>query len=297
MNGEPMNQPRILVASNLSAEADVAVTRAFHIAHDGNAQLHIIHIADHSQPKPLVEQSMEFARRKLTETIAPLQKSLGIQAEIQVLSGEPQEDIATYARRWNADLIVLGKHRIRRSDHRFETTVAANLIRTLRRPLLMVARAEVRPYRTVVAGIDFSLFSKAAIRWAQRLAPEAEMHLVHAYQIPFSFGLPPVAVAESFAAAEREEIDAFLAEEMAWLKSRAGAAGTSTEHIHTHVIEGETETALSDMITQTGADLLAMGAHGRTGIARMLLGSNSVTMLAAASAGKFDIDILVVPAR
>lgn len=292
-----MNGLRILAASNLSPESDLAIARAFLVARETGSTLRILHIADDSQPRPLIEQSLEFARRKLERNIAPLQEKHGIVPEIHLTSGDPKADIAADAREWNADLVVLGRHRPRSGEHRFEATVAASLIRSLRRPLLAVSRSDIRPYGTIVAGIDFSLPAKASIHWSRGLAPDAALHLVHAYQIPFSFGIPGDTMAAAFSEAEREETDAYLREEMAWLKRRADEDTAMRDDIHTHVIEGDTVDTISDMITKTNADLLALGAHGRTGIARMLLGSHSAAMLAAASSGKFDIDILVTPAR
>ena len=126
-------------------------------------------------------------------------------------------------------------------------------------------------YQTFIVPYDFSEHARAAADTAADLARrlDASLHLVHVVQPPsFGYGATPAAV----------PIPLNLVE------IRAGALGALQElarslepiagPVQAHVVEGlSIADALQEEAERLGADLIVMGTHGRTGIARVFLGS------------------------
>jgi nucleotide-binding universal stress UspA family protein len=279
---------RLLVAIDFSAGWEAAIARGLALSADTGARLRIVHVADDALPPALVAQSLAFARGAIAEAVAAADP----QPEVEILAADdPAEAIAAGAAGWGADLVLLA-HSPRRATHaqRGVRGMAAQLLVLLRRPLLIVRRPVGGAYRSAVVGVDFSIFARSALRWAHRLAPDAALHLVHAYVAPFAARLPAERYGAAFAAAERAEVDAYFAAEMDWLRQRALAAGVPAGRVETSVREGLAEDVLPAIVAETASDLLAVGSHGRTGLSRMFAGSVAEALLADPPA-----DLLVVP--
>ncbi len=123
------------------------------------------------------------------------------------------------------------------------------------------------------------MYSRAAIRQALQIAPDARFHLVHAYELPFRGFLAGQSVASEAAYAERLELNAFLKEEMDALERRARDLGSVPGKVETTIAEGDPRAVLRDVCTRTNADLLVLGTHGRAGVSRAIWGSVAADML------------------
>ena len=120
--------------------------------------------------------------------------------------------------------------------------------------------------RRILTPIDFSEGSEHALRYALELAEKlrAEVHALHAYQQPI-YVLPEGAMdpgtlpEEEVAQAARERLDRFEARH---------------DRVERSLLrEGPAARCIVDAAEELGADLIVMGTHGRTGLARMLIGS------------------------
>jgi nucleotide-binding universal stress UspA family protein len=130
----------------------------------------------------------------------------------------------------------------------------------------------------VVAGVDFGAPSDAAVRWAAReLAPEAELVLVHAVDVPeppsFLRGrFPPrdtlTGTARTGADRSMRELSASLGVQRIWLEVR----------------EGRGDEVIAQVASEYRADLVVTGAHGeRAGLLKQL-GSTAERVARAAPA-------------
>ena len=126
--------------------------------------------------------------------------------------------------------------------------------------------------KNVLVATDFSLCSFEATRCALGIARryDSTVHLVHV--VP-SFG--PLPAAQSPEAA-MQEISRF-AESLLEDGSLSGIAHDVL------VTTGDVWSALSQIIEQKAIDLLVMGTHGRSGLARFVLGSMTETAIHHAS--------------
>jgi nucleotide-binding universal stress UspA family protein len=119
------------------------------------------------------------------------------------------------------------------------------------------------PIRIILHPTDFSEQSDYALRLACALARDHDARLVLLH-----VALPPMAVyggdmlipvpADSHDE-ERQRLDRLQVPE-----------AVATER---RLVEGDAATEILQLIQDTGADLVVMGTHGRTGLARFLMGS------------------------
>ena len=124
-------------------------------------------------------------------------------------------------------------------------------------------------FRRILVPVDFSKHADAALDLAIELAKEsgAEIHLVHAYELPSSVTLAyGVAIPQSVWDGVQEAATAKLNEALARTKA-AGVVGT------THLLTAPAADAIAETAAAHAVDLIVMGTRGRSGITRMFLGS------------------------
>jgi nucleotide-binding universal stress UspA family protein len=123
----------------------------------------------------------------------------------------------------------------------------------------------------IVVGVDDSAHANVALLWALREAVlrQAAVEVVHAWQpplasLPFGATLPLSVDEGEIDAAARAEldqlVDAALAEQ-----------GEPSPEVTRTTLPGAAGPTLIDIARD--ADLLVVGSHGRTGLARLMLGS------------------------
>jgi len=118
--------------------------------------------------------------------------------------------------------------------------------------------------KRILCPIDFSEHSEAALGYASTLASEsgAKLFLVYvddsqvAYDAGFAGYVPP--------ADETEQLEKQLHETLPTV------AGVECEH---HLLFGHPAEAIADFAKRHDIDLIVMGTHGRTGVARLVMGS------------------------
>jgi nucleotide-binding universal stress UspA family protein len=126
-----------------------------------------------------------------------------------------------------------------------------------------------RGVRRIVVAVDFSPHSERALDAAFALAAPlgAEVHAVHVCVLlahALTEGAHPDA--PDFEARVRAAIDARLAR----LRADAGAKGAKLE---THRVDGNPAERIVAEAARLGADMIAIGTHGHSGLDRVLLGS------------------------
>jgi nucleotide-binding universal stress UspA family protein len=130
----------------------------------------------------------------------------------------------------------------------------------------------------VLAGIDFSDLSIEALGLAQELAANAagELHLVHVLPLSPADGLVATRASRELRYAE------LAAETQTELEGLVAKVSPPIRRVSLHVRIGQPDLEIAQLASSIGADLIVVGAHGSTGIARLVLGSTSESLVARA---------------
>jgi nucleotide-binding universal stress UspA family protein len=233
----------------------------------------------------MAEALREDVERRLARMTKEIARITPCKYSCMAVLGDVSLDLPDIAEDLDASLIVLGLHRARGFVDLIRQTTMERLVRGSRRPVLIVRDPVLYDYGRVLAPVDFGPSSAEAVRVAARIAPTADIHMVHALHIPFS-GLTAAAAREAYVTRLTAEAEA---ERKAWL-ARAllpKAAGLP------EIVEGSLHQVFTAQIAQRQPDLVAIGAHARTGAAPLILGSFANDLMRA-----LPCDLLVArPAR
>jgi len=135
----------------------------------------------------------------------------------------------------------------------------------------------------VLVGIDFSSGSRAAFAWAVDAAlafdaPLVALHVVHdPAEAPGYYVREDSTKVEELERVAQQMLDDFLTEVREAMPRLGALCG-----LESWVVVGLPATRIIEVADREGAQLIVMGAHGRTGLADALLGSKveRVTRLA-----------------
>lgn len=288
----------ILVATDLSAPARHAVERAFHLAASTDSELCILHAMELDAIDDLREMLGDDvfqvkaalnsdARSRLDQLTGDAAINRGIAARTRVAEGNPLATIAAEADALDAHLLVLGARGDSFLRHALLGSTAARLLRkSSRRPVLVVKQAPHEAYRSVLVAVDFSPVSLHAIRLARQVAPDADLVLLHAFELPYEGKL-------AFAGVEDEVIRRYViaAAELRRkrLRDLAAAAGVAPIAYSGRVIHGDPAQQIVAMEQEYDCDLIVVGKHGSHIAEELLLGSVTKHVLAES-----QCDVLVI---
>jgi nucleotide-binding universal stress UspA family protein len=273
---------RTLVATDFSPLAQEAIRQAHEIAASLQAPLAVCHVVQNelksnmlfphlTKPLLLTPLDLDRIREAISANVKSITGRADGQFEILVDDGTPYAAILALAESWRADLIVIGSHGSEDLYDLMLGGVAKNVIRYAHCPVLIA-----RPHKKsghIVAGTDFSdhaLFAvEAAVEEARRNG--SRLTIVHSIQVSLpvsSFiaggvGSPPPEPSVE----ESKELKNAVEDRLVELVARFGFPAEP------RVLDGPAEPALIRVAKETNADLLVVGTKGRTGLARVLLGS------------------------
>lgn len=289
------NPPRIgiiLVGTDFSDTGEAAVAWAAELARQHAAQLVLCHAlmpATTTAPAPefvplparFYEELRTTAAERLASAAADLRRS-GLAVETTLVIGAAAPTIIAEAEKCGAALIVVGTRGLTGWKRILLGSTAAHVVREARCPVLTVRPEDVgrhRAVRTVLVPTDFSQDATLAAQAAQRVVhttAAARLVLLHVYHVPVEFVVPlpaPVLLEDmtQVEAAARIEIE-----------DVAGHLRGTGLTVETRICEGYPPETIVEEARALGADLIAMGTHGRSGLKRLLLGSTAERVLPAA---------------
>lgn len=273
---------RIVAATDLSWYAGRAETRAAMLARElGGAELDLVHVIGRlalESLRHLLTPSPEHTERRLIdsarEQLATLAAELGEKYCIAVTPvidiGHAHEEIVRHAEAIDAGLVVLGAHGGSFVRELFLGSTAERSLRKLSRPVLIVRREPRGPYRNVLVPVDFSEHSRRAAQMALRIAPQAGITLLHAFEVPFEGKL-------RFAGVSDETIHAYRAEARKQanraMRQLVAELESDDERVTQLVEFGYALNVIREKTESIEPDLIVMGKHGQSEWEELLLGS------------------------
>jgi len=283
---------RILCATDFSPASTPAWEFAQRLAWATKADLLVLHVVapvmtplDGGFDAHLYEELVAEGRAEAATGCDRLEEeaaSHGLRVAVRVVEGAAAPRIVGVADTEEADVVVLGTHGRTGWNRLLMGSVAERVVQLATQPVITVrAPADIAPVDRPVARVmfptDFSDASHGAWPWARVLAglTGAEVDLVHVLlEVVPDRHLDPTFLAgiEAAIRADAEKsVEPFLA-----------TAGFPRERIHVHLTHGVETDQIVHGARDRQADLIVMGAHGRSGVFRVALGSVTRRVLHAA---------------
>lgn len=247
-------------------------------AHELGAELTIVHVVDEDLPASLADTQQEAAKQAIHGHIDELAAAKGLHISIEVVFGRGYVDILELSEKTEAEMIVLGMHREDAFKDMFRGTTVERIIRAGNVPVLLVKDRVRHPYRRLMVGVDFSVYSRRAVEFAVQFVPDGEFHLVHAYDVPFKSFLYGQQARSQVSKEHQMQFQQMVEGEIATFLAGLEVNAPKLERV---MQEGTPREVIHREISHLKPDLLVLGTHGRTGVAHAFLGSVAEDLLRA----------------
>jgi universal stress protein E len=274
----------IIVAVDFSECSRSALEQAARMAEWNKANLRVIHaveyltISDAAEALRLTEDQIRSEIRQqaisrldawVKEAVAPAEHSR------EVIFGPPLDVLLQETRTSRADLLVLGVT----GDSLLPYgagTLATKCLRKAPCKVMLVKESHARPFRRIVACVDFSDTSREAVLQTLRVASQdrAEVHFLQVFQPLWDFSAP---FSDQFPAMADFEKNHRLVLENNLRQFVSAAPGISSIYA---VCEAKTHGhGIAEYCRRIDADLVILGTKGKTNLKYVLLGSTVERLL------------------
>lgn len=250
----------ILVAHDLSVEADIAVRRAAELAREHDGEVVLLHAVADSPSALQAQRTRQSAEAALHDSA----RQAGLAAARTLVGEGPAATvIAAIAEELGADLLVTGRHH-RQLLERFDGTTLEQILRSCRVPALLALDEGLATYRRALSALDFSVAACNALRAAcQWLPADSELLAVHAYD----------AGKDDERLQERLDEQHALLEQMMW--DEHAQADAQLRHLECRISPLGIRETLDRQLADWQPQLLVLGSRGRSALQQALLGSTA----------------------
>ena len=272
----------ILAATDFSDTARAGVDWAVELAKTHRARIELVHSllvpsrATDFVPSPpdFTEALQEAASGRLNE-ITEIVRAQGVEVSAELKLGVPSQVILEMARQLSADLIVIGTRGLSGLRHLLLGSTAERVVQHAHCPVLTVHPGDKDKHRsidTILVPTDFSKDAESAYFAALNLLGRKQgtrVVLLHVYHLPYeytAYGTIPTSL-DYF-----KDVEGAAEERLANLAGELERQGFEVETV---AREGFPPEGILGEAEAADADLIAMGTHGRTGLAHLVLGSTA----------------------
>ena len=275
----------IVVATDFSPPANLAVEQAARLAKGWGSTLHILHAG-----KPGDAGALDLARGRLEKQRENLSVTPGIDADVVIRTGRASVEIIQLVNEVEADLVVVGEHSQGWLKDRFLGGTALKVLRQARVPVLLVRAPVSNEFRKIMVATDFSDNAHRAAQLAAGFFPLAELSFQHACSLKQLHRMRMDGeTSEKMDAYRQQEVDAANAG-MARFRKQLGLPAELAAQWHV-VSDSENQISiLLDLVQMENPDLLVVGRHGGSEMDERFFGSAAENLLYHANS-----NILLVP--
>lgn len=252
------------------------------IAESTGSDLNLVHVLEpvaealiNRDLAGLMREHQTDQAQKLAEWVRGRTKA---RVNLEVVKGSPSWELVSRAKA--ADLTVVGSSSV---DVFAIGPVSARVARMSTSDTLIVRRQPRVPYRRILAAVDFSEASRAAIEHAIASFPEADITAV--FSLPSRFD-PILAGAGLF----QEEIEASRLTRIEAAKDRmAEFTASRNGEVRTLVVDGPPAETIEEAVRRRNADLVVVANRGASATRMVLLGTVAESLVREA-----PCDVMVV---
>jgi nucleotide-binding universal stress UspA family protein len=283
---------RILVATDLSEASDCVIGSLGALRAWGAKEVVLVHCLNLCEPSMVTEQLKGFAEPYLSRQADALERQ-GLKTLIEVAPGLSQVEINRIAEDQECSLVVVGSHGKTKSSQILLGGVASEVIRTARKPVLLVRlnlrqerdRAvcgfcQMAPAGPVLFPTDFSTTAELAFATLKNIvaAGPMEVTLLH------------VQDQSTVDKSRLEECNRADEERLAGMKRALEQIGAT--RVHVELTYGVPAREILARVQDSGFAWVVMGSQGRGYISEIFLGSISHKV-----ARHSQIPVLLIPAK
>jgi hypothetical protein len=263
----------LLAPTDGSKFSDSAVKEAINLAKKCKSKLIALSVVQTNieleAGAPWVIDKAEKEARENLESIKNQATKEGVDCEtIVCLSEEPYQAIVDHASLNKVDMIIMGTHSRKGMKRLLMGSVTAKVIGHAPCNILVLPLNAKFECKNILIATDGSQYSEAAVSEAIGIAKRCEISLF----------------VISVASSDEERISAQDAVKK--VVETAEKDGIRTESI---ITKGKPYEAIIEAAKQNKVDLIVMGSHGKTGLKRLLMGSETEQVI-----GHSDSAVLVV---
>jgi universal stress protein E len=262
-------QSILLATDFLPATPDVARV-AVQLASVFDSHVSLLHVLESTSTEPTDwRRQREQATTWMRELVEQMELDKVVIDEVSTAVGSPADTIVRKAQEIDADLVLIGAGEASRFD-RPAGPMAEAILQHAVQPVLAVRPGEPSVnFRQILCPVDHSAVSRRGLQNAIRLAHAFQGQVEVLSVVPAASWLPSAVETGTLVGATaeherrwREEFDRFL-------------QGTDFENVvwRKEVRTGTPHEQIVAAARECRADLIIMGSTGRTGLARMLMGS------------------------
>ena len=276
---------KILFPTDFSECAEHAFSHAAELASFFDAEVHVFHtrIRPLSYYPALKHLLDEAEKQQTIESIPEGSKDEKVMRapvgdQVIVISAEKTgqaayEEIISYSKEHDIDLVVMGTHGRRGPKRLFIGSTAERVVRLSDCPVLTLRSdaqtANPMHLKNILVPVDFSDFSIDAIKYALELAKNwnAKITLLNVIEeavLPTVYGVEPVSVFH---------VDHLIEESVKMIQNLKESYLEGYPNIEAKVVVGHAAFTITDFANENDTDLIVIPTHGLTGLKRFLIGS------------------------
>jgi len=287
----------IMVPFDGSACAEKALPVAAAIARRNEATVHLVTVHEDfglnlPTALPAVHHAWVQEREHWLQTAASrLQRESGVQAKWALLHGRTAPTLATFVREKGIDLVIMATHGRGGIGRVWLGSTADALLRLCEAPVLLirpVAAASTDGFGQVLVAVDDSTMAGHVVDAAAPLSAKGGCTVLHVVSPPVAYPSHYIPDARE---REREDVEHRKAAATRFLDAMAERARErGLQPVAKLIVDENVAATILREAEQSGADLIAVGTHGRGPVLRTILGSVADKVIRSA-----DVPVLVVP--
>jgi len=271
----------VVAGVDLTAMGRRVADRSRIIAESAGVDLILVHVLEpvgEAMIDPGLARLMREHQEAQAEKLAAwCSERSSVDVSLVVSKGSPSWELVSRAK--NADLLVVGSSTI---DAFTAGPVARRVARKATSDTLIVRRQPRVPYRRIVAGVDFSEASRAAVERSLTLFPDADITVL--YSLPSRFD-----VVLSDAGMFSEELEASREYRLEVASDRmAEFVQPWSGKVRTLIADGPPTETIDEVVRRRNADLIVIANRGASATRMVLLGA-----VAEGLVGHSACDVLV----
>lgn len=261
---------KILVATDFSPSAEVALRSAESLARQVGGSLVVVHVVQPPPPGYTIRfsprggtdllEEWERGSRETLERILTKARNRYSRIRTVIRVGKPWVEILEVAKREKAQAICLGISGHSAFERLLIGSTAENVVRRAEAPVLVTRDRAVGQVRRILVPVDFDAGSKRALDFTlERFPARTAVAALHVAVLPVPFD-PTIGVIMPAEEDLEGELRAYL--------------GKLARRVSLEVrMRADVTAGILEQAREHEADLIVIATHGRRGLARALLGS------------------------